>query len=100
MRIVWSPTARRRVQAAVDFFALDHPLASIDWIDALVRHVELLRDCPEQGRVVPEWHDSSVREVLHEPYRVIYEVFEDRVEVLTLSHVRQKLPPEPPGGSS
>jgi plasmid stabilization system protein ParE len=66
----------------------------------LVVRVELLRDLPEQGRVVPEWHESSVREVSQKPYRIIYEVLEDRIEILTLSHFRQKLPSEPPGGSS
>jgi plasmid stabilization system protein ParE len=44
----------------------------MEWLDALVRRVGLLGDLPEQGRVVPEWHESSVREVFHEPYRVIY----------------------------
>ena len=100
MRIVWSPTARRHAQAAVDFIGLDRPQTSLEWLDGLVRRVELLRDLPEQGRVVPEWHESSVREVFHEPYRVIYEVLDDRLHVLTLSHFRQELPPKPPGGSS
>lgn len=100
MRIVWSQTARRRAQAAVDYIALDRPRTSLEWLDGLVRRVELLRDFAGQGRVVPEWHESSVREVFHEPYRVIYEVFDDRIEILTLSHSRQELPPHRPGGSS
>ncbi len=100
MTIVWSPTARRRVQAAVDYIARDRPQASLAWLEALIRRVELLRDLLEQGRVVPEWYEASVREELHEPYRVIYEVAEDRIEILTLSHFRQELPSHPPGGSS
>jgi len=100
LRIVWSPTARERAQAAVDFIALDRSRTALEWLAGLVRRVELLREFPEQGRAVPEWHESSVREVFHEPYRVIYEVFGDRVEILTLSHFRQELPPHPPGGPS
>lgn len=83
----------------MDYIALDRPQTSQEWLDGLVRRVELLRDLPEQGRVVPEWHEPSVREVLHEPYRVIYEVFNDRIEILTLSHFRQGLPSQSPGGS-
>ena len=100
MNILWSPTARRRAQAAVDFISPDRPLASLEWFDGLVQRVELLRDLPDQGRVVPEWGEPTVREIIHAPYRVIYEVFPDRVEILTLSHVRQELPPETSGGSS
>jgi toxin ParE1/3/4 len=100
LRIVWSPTARRRAQAAVDYIALDRPHASLEWFDALVERVELIRDLPEQGRVVPEWHEPSVREVFHEPYRVIYEVSDEHLEILTMSHFRQELPPQPLRGSS
>ena len=99
MKAVWSPTARRQAQAAIDYIALDRPQTSLDWLEGLVKRVALLEDLPEQGRVVPEWHESSVREVLHEPYRVIYEVVEDRLEIIAMSHFRQELPHQPPGSS-
>jgi plasmid stabilization system protein ParE len=92
LKVVWSPTARRRALEAVDFIAHDRPLASAEWLNALIERVDLLRDLPEQGRVVPEWGEPSVREIMHEPFRVVYEVFPDRVEILTLSHFRQELP--------
>lgn len=91
MRIVWSPTARRRAQQAVDFIAQDRPRVSVEWFDGLIERVELLRKFPDQGRLVPEWGDQAVREVLYDPYRVIYEVFPDYVEILTISHYRQEL---------
>jgi toxin ParE1/3/4 len=98
LRITWSSTARRQAQAAVDYIAVDRPQTSVEWLEALVQRVELLRDLPEQGRVVPEWHESSVREVFHEPYRVIYEFSEERLAILTLSHFHQELPHQPPEG--
>ena len=30
------------------------------------------------GRAVPEANDPAVREIIHEPYRIIYEVYPDR----------------------
>ena len=95
MKIVWSPTARRRAADAVDYIARDRPQAALDRYDGLIERIELLRELPEQGRVVREWYEESVREILWEPYRVIYEVHDDRVEVLTLSHARQQLPEAP-----
>jgi len=73
----------------VDYIAVDRP--AVQWFDGLVERVELLEDAPEQGRVVPEWHEESVREIQYEPYRVVYEIFDDRIEILTLSHMRQLL---------
>lgn len=100
MKVVWSPTARRQALAAVDYIAADRPLAAHEWLDGLVRRIDLAADMPNQGRVVPEWHEESVREVLHEPVRVIYEVRSDHIEILTLSHFRQELPGDPSEGSS
>ena len=93
MKVIWSPTAKRRAAAAVDYIAVDRPTVAVKWFDGLLERIELLKNAPEQGRVVPEWHEESVREIQYEPYRVVYEIFEDRIEIVTLSHMRQLLEP-------
>lgn len=82
----------KQAEAAVDFIGQDRPHAAQEWMDGLVQRVELLRELPEQGRIVPEWEEEGVREVFHGSYRILYEVLEDRIEILTLSHMRQVLP--------
>jgi len=94
LNLEWSPTALRQANAAVDFIKQDRPEAAERCLTGLLERVELLRTLPEQGRVVPEWDEPTVREILFDPYRVVYEVFPDRVEVITLSHFRQQLPLE------
>ena len=91
MKIIWSPKARQRAREAVDFIKEDRPLASEQWLEGLVQRVLLLEEFPDQGRIVPEWGQSDVREVLHPPYRVLYQVSSEQVEILTLSHMRQEL---------
>lgn len=83
----------------MDYIAQDRPLAAEAWFDALVARLDLLRDSPEQGRVVPEWREWTIREVLHSPYRIIHEVHQDRVEILTLSHERQLIQRRNPSGN-
>jgi plasmid stabilization system protein ParE len=92
VRVIWSPTARRQLNAAIDLFGDDRPQAALAWLDGLVQRVELLTELPEQGRVVPEWGADPVREVMYEPFRVVYEIHDDRVEILVLSHFRQSFP--------
>lgn len=92
MRILWSPTARRQVQAAVAEISEDRPNAALTWLDGLMSRIELLAHMPEQGRVDPEWGEDHVRELLYEPFRIVYEVHDDRIEVLVLSHFRQEFP--------
>lgn len=100
MKIVWSPTAIRRGEAIVDFIKSDRPQAASDWLDELLERLDLLTELPEQGRIVPDWPESPLRELIFDPVRVIYEVFDDHIVIHTLSHFRQELSSDPPGGSS
>jgi plasmid stabilization system protein ParE len=45
-----------------------------------------------RGRVVPEYEDIAVREILERPYRIIYRVADDEIQILTVMHYRQLLP--------
>ena len=94
MRVVWSPTARRQVFDAVELMREDWPNAALAWFDGLIARTTLLAELPAQGRVVAEWAEEEVREILYDPYRVVYELHEDRIEILVLSHYRRQFPSE------
>lgn len=47
---------------------------------------------PLLGAIVPEYGDDSIREVLQTPYRVIYRVLEDRIDVLAVIHAARTMP--------
>lgn len=89
MNIVWSPTARARAIQAMEFMERERPLAALEWLEGLVRRVGLLAELPEQGRVVAEAADPTVRQIVYRPYRVIYTIRSDHVEILTLRHFRE-----------
>lgn len=48
-----------------------------------------LEASPESGRVVPEVGKPEVREVMEPPYRVIYRLKGDGVEVVAVVHARR-----------
>ena len=91
MRVVWSPRAVSRAAEIVDYIARDRPRAALDWIEGLEKRLTALPGLPDQGRVVPEWYDPTVRELIYQRHRIIYEVHEDHVEILTIRHSRQEL---------
>ena len=43
-----------------------------DFVVAIVEHIETLATHPSIGRVVPEFNDDSIRELIHSPFRVVY----------------------------
>jgi plasmid stabilization system protein ParE len=58
---------------------------------ALLRRLRQLRDFPYSGRAIPELQHRNLREVLEQGYRILYEVFPDRVEVFGIISSRQQL---------
>jgi plasmid stabilization system protein ParE len=45
--------------------------------------------------VVPEYSVPDIREVIERPYRIIYRIREDHIDVLAVVNSAQVLPPQP-----
>jgi plasmid stabilization system protein ParE len=69
---------------------------SAQYAAALVERVfartEQLADQPYLGATVPEYDDESLREVLEHPFRIIYRVLEQQVDVVAVVHGARQLP--------
>jgi toxin ParE1/3/4 len=98
VKLVWTKSAAQQLRAEAAYIGGSRPEAARSWIVGLRTAVERLREYPYSGRTVPEYPNSTKRELIHGHYRVIYEVRSDGVFVLTLRHSRQMLPEDSPAG--
>ena len=89
MKVIWAPIAEARALEAVDFIARDRPARAAAWLEKLLERTATLGRFPRQGHRVPELDRAAYREILHEPYRVIYRLDARQVVILTLRHVRR-----------
>jgi toxin ParE1/3/4 len=48
------------------------PQIGQNFVEAIVEHIETLTIHPDIGRVVPEFSDDSIRELIHFPFRIVY----------------------------
>ena len=72
--IVWSPTARLDLKDLCAFIAQRDTLAAANFARSILESVERLVYFPLSGRVVPEFGDPAIREVIQRPCRVVYRV--------------------------
>jgi toxin ParE1/3/4 len=54
------------------YLELDIPTVGDDLVTSIFQHIETLVDYPEIGRVVPEFTENHIRELIHPPYRIVY----------------------------
>ena len=64
-------------------------------IDRLTARSEQIASFPLSGRMVPEYQATDVREVIERPYRIIYRIKPDQIDILAVVHGAQTLPLEP-----
>jgi plasmid stabilization system protein ParE len=62
------------------------------WSSAPLSCSELLENQPQLGQRVPEIEDESIRELFEAPYRIIYRLTAERLEILTVIHAARQFP--------
>jgi len=73
-KLIWSPSAQLDVRDIATFIGEDSPAAAARFVQSLFKVVERLADFPESGRVVPEFGDPAIREVIRKPCRIVYRI--------------------------
>lgn len=94
MRLVWTRPALADVLHIRDYIAADSPRYARVVAERIVASVDRLSTFPLSGRVVPELADPKLREVIDAPYRIVYRVRDDVLEILTVVHSAQQFPTE------
>lgn len=87
----WTEHAIAQLAALAEFISLDSPVYAEQVVDRVVARFERARRHPASGRMVPEFGREDVRELIDGPYRLVYRVRQDAVEVLSILHGRQQV---------
>ena len=91
LRLRWTEQATRQLGAIAEHIGLSSPIYAEQVIDRLVGRLDQARRFPESGRMVPEFEQPDIRELIEPPYRLMYRIREDAIEVLAILHGRQDL---------
>ena len=92
--VYWTDTAVDHLRAIHAYVAQDSKIYADRLIDRLTRRSEQISLFPLSGRVVPEFRREDIREVIERPYRIIYRIKEEHINILAVLHGAQRLPQE------
>jgi len=93
-RVQWAEAAARDLEELISYVAADSPLNAERILDKLEKRAQTLESTPVRGRVVPELAHFGIRnwrELIVKPYRIIYRIDEDTVNVLAVLDGRRDL---------
>src|SRR5215216_7310253 len=89
-KLIWSPAARDDLHNIVVFIARDNPNRAMSFGYELISEMDRLIDFPDSGRVVPEYRNDNIREIVFRPYRIVYRIDHERslCEIARVWHSR------------
>jgi addiction module RelE/StbE family toxin len=94
MRVHWTQNAIEHLVNIYEYIALNSPTYAKRMVDRITRRSEQIADLPLSGRKVPEYQSEDIRELIEKPYRIIYRIKADQIDVLAVIHGARLLPKE------
>jgi toxin ParE1/3/4 len=94
MKLYWTETARQDLLSIKRYIESDKPTAAKQWVERLRERARSALHAPLAGRKVPELSRDDIRELIEGNYRIVYQVFADRIVVLTVFEGHHLFPEE------
>ncbi len=92
-KVIWSDDDIGDLAALVRYIAADNRPAAERTGRAILELTRMLEEFPLAGRILPEDRRATLREIIRDPYRIIYELPDEMtVVVLRIWHAARGKP--------
>jgi plasmid stabilization system protein ParE len=91
------PSALDDLKNIRDYIAKDSVYYAKKFVDGAFKAAERLEYFSKSGRMVPEMENPALREIIYGSYRIIYELDNSNVQILTVIHGMRLLPKDDNG---
>ena len=92
VKIVWTELSTSDLREVFEYIAEDSIRYASITANKVYQRVQPLADNPLLGRIVPEFNENNIRELIEGNYRIIYRIkSEIQIDVLRVYHVARLL---------
>ncbi len=87
VKVIWTDSAIQDLNDIGDFISKDSIRYAEITVEKLFYAVDILMTYPNIGRIVPEFEDENIRELIHGNYRIVYQLIDEfRIDILTVNN--------------
>ncbi|MSR47200.1 MAG: type II toxin-antitoxin system RelE/ParE family toxin [Planctomycetes bacterium] len=90
--LTWSSAASEDLAEFHAFILRDSLMYAVGCVQRVINKAESLAEMPERGRVVPEYADPAVREVIVGNYGLVYRIWADIIGIVGVIHGARVMP--------
>lgn len=96
MKVLWTESAVADLHAIDAYISRHSPRYASAMVRRIIDRTDALSQHPLIGSAVPEYETESLRELLESPYRLIYQVTPEHINIIAIVHAARKMPTDLP----
>ena len=86
MKVYWTATAERHLDMIYEYIAQGSKIYALRTINNITNKSIQIGQFPFSGRKVPEYNMDQIREIFFGPYRIIYHIKSEQIDILAVIH--------------
>ena len=94
MKVLWTENAIDHLANIYEYIAFNSPTYARHMVDRITRRTEQIAEHNLSGRKVPEYDAENMRELIEKPYRIIYRIRPDQIDIIAVIHGARLMPEE------
>ncbi len=92
MKVRWTRNATEHLINIYEYIGVNSTTYAKRMVDRITKRSLQLANFPFSGREVPEYEAEDIRELIEYPYRIIYRIKSDQIDILAVIHGARKVP--------
>jgi toxin ParE1/3/4 len=94
VKVVWTDLAISDLKSIHAYISRDSKFYADNFIMKIIQRIDQLETFPKSGRVVPEFGNENLRELIIKNYRIIYRIQKDFIGVARIHHSARNISEE------
>ena len=87
VKVRWTDFALENLIAIGDYIERDSYVYAQITVNSLYNSVDILEQNPLAGRIVPEFNNRAIRELIRGNYRIVYKLVSEKdIDIITVHH--------------
>ena len=93
MKIIFTQRFKSDISEIVHYISQDNTQAARIWSKSIFDSIKSLENFPSLGRIVPEYSEDTISELIKGQYRIVYKInqSEEEIYILTIHHSKRLL---------
>lgn len=91
VKVIWTEFAVEDLKSIHSYISKDSKVYADRFIEKIITRVEQLETYPQSGRVVPEFNNELLRELIEGSYRIIYIINKEFIGIVRVHHSARQL---------